>query len=132
MDAIDVRVLLDTHTVIWAIGDDPRLGKAAREILVRDAEDLAVSDITLLEVAMLAAKGRIECGVGVDAMLEMIASKVKVLTIDARIAAEAMALSLPQGDPFDRIIVATARRHRIPLVTCDRAVSESGLVEVIW
>ena len=131
MDA-RVKTLLDTHTVIWAISNDPQLGKAAREVIVRHAEELAVSDITLLEVAMLEAKGRIECIAGVTATLETIASKVSVLPINPGIAAEAMVLPLPQGDPFDRVIVATARFHKIPLVTRDQAISESGLVKTVW
>ncbi len=128
-----MKVLLDTHAVIWAIAEDRQLGRAARKRIAAGApEDLAVSDITLLEVAMLAEKGRIECETGIAATLATIASKVTILAIDPAIAAEAMKLTLPQGDPFDRVIVATARQHKLPLLTCDRAITASGLVEVIW
>lgn len=113
--------------------EDRQLGRSARKrIAAGKAEDLAVSDITLLEVAMLVEKGRIKCESSIAATLATIASKVTVLSIDPAIAAEAMKLTLPQGDPFDRVIVATARRHKLPLLTCDRAITESGLVEVIW
>ena len=126
-------VLLDTHAVIWAITDDSRLGQAARtRITAATAESLAIADITLLEVSMLAAKGRITCESSLASTLETIAAKVTVLPIDAVIAAEAMALALPQGDPFDRVIVATARRYNLPLLTRDQAITESGLVEVVW
>lgn len=126
-------VLLDTHAIIWAISDDPQLGQAARvRIAAGTAENLAVSDITLLEISMLTAKGRIEFEAGIVASLETIAGKVTVLPIDAAIAAEAMELALSQGDPFDRVIVATARRHKLPLLTCDQTIAESGLVEVVW
>jgi PIN domain nuclease of toxin-antitoxin system len=133
VEAVAVKALLDTHTVIWAISDDRHLGQAAHtRISAGTAESLAVSDVTLLEVAMLAAKGRIECEAGIVATLEVIVSKVTVLPIDAAIAVEAMELALPHGDPFDRVIVATARRHKLPLLTRDRSIVGSGLVEVVW
>jgi PIN domain nuclease of toxin-antitoxin system len=127
-----VKVLLDTHAVLWAVSGDKRLSDAAREWTERDGPSLAISDMTLLEIAMLEAKGRIACADGLEETLRTIASNVSVLPIDAVIAAEAMTLDLPQGDPFDRVIVATARRHGLPLLTRDRAIGRSGLVRVIW
>jgi PIN domain nuclease of toxin-antitoxin system len=52
--------------------------------------------------------------------------------IASEIAAMAIDLELPHGDPFDRIIVASARHHKLPLVTRDRNISASGLVRVVW
>lgn len=128
-----MKALLDTHAIIWAVNDDPQLGKAARDLIsAAGGKLLAISDITLLEMAMLAAKGRIACQAGVATTLKTITRKVAVIPIDAAIAAEAMELALPNGDPFDRIIVATARQRKLPILTRDRAITESGLVETIW
>jgi len=52
--------------------------------------------------------------------------------IASEIATLAMDLELPHGDPFDRIIVASARHHELPLLTRDRNISASGLVRVVW
>jgi PIN domain nuclease of toxin-antitoxin system len=41
-------------------------------------------------------------------------------------------LDLPQGDPFDRIIVASAIYHKLPLLTRDKNISSSGLVRTVW
>ena len=133
MEGKFVRVLLDTHTIIWALCDDPRLGEVARNYIKKgNRETLAIADITLLEISMLVAKGRIEFSFGVEKTLETIAKKTTTLPITPKIATEAMALEIPQADPFDRIIVATAIQHLIPLLTRDRAIAESGQVEVIW
>lgn len=128
-----MNVLLDTHAVIWAVMDDPQLGDAARRLIRGgDRTSLAIADMTLLEAAMLANKGRIEFPHGSERALRLIQRMVMVVPMDADIACEAMELDLPQGDPFDRVIVATARRRNLTLITRDRAIRESGLVEVVW
>lgn len=128
-----VRAVLDTHAVLWAVLNDARLGEAARSFVEREEpEALAISDMTLLEISMLAAKGRIEVEGGIDGILKEIQVRLQVLKMDAHIAAEAMRLELPQADPFDRVIVATARQHGVPVLTRDKAITRSGLVAVIW
>ena len=128
-----MNYLLDTHAVLWALEDDPRLGEGARAVVSKAEEgDLAISDISLLEISMLLHKGRIHVQEDAAQFLSSIAAAFRVLPIDPLIASDAMAVVVPQGDPFDRIILATARAHRLSLLTCDRGLSASGLVEVIW
>lgn len=55
-----------------------------------------------------------------------------VLPIVSAVAADAVALPLPHGDPFDRIILATARYHNVPLITRDAHLISSGLVATRW
>jgi PIN domain nuclease of toxin-antitoxin system len=97
-----------------------------------DEADLAISDMTLFEVAMLVHKQRVAVMGSCEAFLEEISRKFCVVPLDSRIAAEAMVLDLPQADPFDRLIVATARRYRLPLITKDVAITQSRLVPIIW
>jgi PIN domain nuclease of toxin-antitoxin system len=54
------------------------------------------------------------------------------LTITSEISSLAVDLDLPQGDPFDRIIVASAMHHELPLLTRDQNISASGLVRTVW
>ncbi len=129
----DVKYLLDTHVLIWALQDSSNLSPSARGLLSAPIlGECALSDISFLEIAMLEKKGRIRLEDPVEAVLTRAARHLSILPIDPFIANDAMSLELPQGDPFDRIIVATARRHRIPLLTRDREISESGLVEIFW
>jgi PIN domain nuclease of toxin-antitoxin system len=64
--------------------------------------------------------------------LEEIAARFRVLPLNPIVAADAVTLPLPHGDPFDRVIVATARRHSLPLLSKDRAIATSRLVPLIW
>lgn len=128
-----MRALLDTHAVIWAAEGDERLGASAGELLRSLKEGEAVlSDITLLEIAMLAKKGRIELSVSAEEYLRAIQWNYPLLTITSEIASLAVDLDLPQGDPFDRTIVASAIYHKLPLLTRDKNISASGLVRTVW
>ncbi len=128
-----MRYLLDTHAAIWTFLDAPELGSDARAVIARETRDsLAISDISLFELAMLAAKGRIEFDDGLLPALRLISRHFSLIPIDGTIAASAVNLPLPQSDPFDRIIVATAKRHELTLLTRDREISGSGLIEVVW
>lgn len=128
-----MKYLLDTHGALWAAEADPRLGSRALAELQRcTTGDAVISDITLLEIAMLAQKERIRIAVPLKRYLLEIQDNYPVVPIEAAIAAEAFSLPMPQGDPFDRIIVATARYHALPLITRDQVITRSGLADVIW
>lgn len=129
-----MRLLLDTHAVLWAAEGDERLGPEAAERLRHGKQGEAViSDVTLLEIAMLAKKGRVAFSVPLRDYLRGLQASYPVLALDADIAALAMDLDLPGADPFDRVIVATAMHHRLPLATRDRAIARAKTtVRVVW
>ena len=128
-----MRALLDTHAVIWAAEGDERLGASAGELLRSlKAGEAVLSDITLFEIAMLTKKGRIILSVPVEEYLRAIQRNYPLLTITSEIASLAVDLDLPQGDPFDRTIVASAIYHKLPLLTRDKNISASGLVRTVW
>ncbi len=131
MDA--VTHLLDTHTVLWAYDDSECLGTEARAV-IRQARprSLGVSDFTLLEVAMLVSKGRLQIDHPLEEFLGRVENDYVVLPLGAAEAASAMKLKLEQADPFDRAIVATAIGRNIPLLTKDRQITKSGSVPVLW
>jgi PIN domain nuclease of toxin-antitoxin system len=123
---------VDTHAAIWAFLDDPRLGRRARERIAESPKThLIVSDIVLLETAILHSKGRLpDCPLA--ELLARIEDNFRVIPISPEIARIAVELELPHGDPFDRVIVATAKVHDAPLLTRDRAITDSGVVEIVW
>lgn len=131
MDA--VTHLLDTHTVIWAYDDSESLGETARAV-IRQAgpRSLGVSDFTLLEIAMLVSKGRLQMDVSLEEFLERLENDYVIFPLGTREAVSATELKLEQADPFDRVIVATALRRNIPLVTKDRQITRSGSIPVVW
>lgn len=128
-----MKACLDTHAVLWSLAGDARLGSRAREIIVAAKKsDLTISDIVLLEVTMLASKGRLQLSCPPLRLLSRIAEKFRVIPISPDIAALAVSLELSHGDPFDRIIVATALVEKVPLLTRDRLIADSGQVETVW
>lgn len=128
-----MKACLDTHAVLWSLADDSQLGSKARKLISSASRtELVISDIVLLEVSYLSAKGRIKDAAGLDVLLAKIVGSFRVLPIDPAIAELALSLDLPHGDPFDRVITATAKIHKIPLLTRDRLIVDSGVVETIW
>jgi PIN domain nuclease of toxin-antitoxin system len=124
---------LDTHAAIWGAEDDGRLGTRAREALLTAAPGEAViSDITLLEIAMLAQKGRVQFEIPLPEYLRRLQVLYPPLRITPGMAARAMELSLPQGDPFDQVIVAAAAEHHLTLITRDAHITQSRLVPTLW
>jgi PIN domain nuclease of toxin-antitoxin system len=133
MEALAVKACLDTHAVIWSLMDDPRLGKKARELIASSTRDeLIVSDMTLLETSMLIAKGRLQTKHEPEFLLGKIAESFRIIPISPEIAHLAVTLKLPHGDPFDRVIAATAVHHKVPLLTRDKALKRSKAVETLW
>jgi PIN domain nuclease of toxin-antitoxin system len=125
--------LLDTHAWIWWVDQDPRLGAktiAALDGLAR-AERPVVADISLWEVAMLVERGRLELDLPLREWLDAAAHprSVRVVPVTPDIAAEVA--GLPEGfhrDPADRLIVATSRVLKLPVLTHDKRITGSRLV----
>lgn len=128
-------ILLDTHVVVWLGFEPDKLSKRAKEVIgaARLQGGLAIAGITLLELAWLAEKGRIETTLSVESFVRLCASKMTVLPITPEIAARAVSFSdsYPR-DPQDRLIGATALVEGIELVTHDKMIKKSGVIPVIW
>lgn len=129
-------ILVDTHVVAWLAFDQDRISKKARAAIDearKNADGLAISDITLLELGTLASKGRIHLDISLESFLQEIESRFVVLPISGRACARAMGLpaTYPK-DPADRVIAATALVEGLSLLTADRAIRRSRTVQTIW
>lgn len=128
--------LLDTHVVIWLAQDYQRISPAGHAAIqkARHVDDgLAISDITLLEIARLSSRGRIYLTPDVETVVSEIERLFIVFPITGNIALQAF--QLPEdypNDPVDRIIGATALIEDIPLITADREIRKSRAVPTIW
>ena len=130
------RYLLDTHVVVRWLAEPKKLSREQTRALdeaQRQGEPVAVSAMTLLEIALLFAdRSRRVRGTANDIFAELKANpifQIFPLTID--IALEVGFLGSLIRDPADRAIVATARVHRLQLLTSDQRIAESNLVSVI-
>ena len=124
--------LLDTHAWIWWVRRDARLGDAALDALDGFPPDGRpyLSDISLWEVAMLTARGRLELTSALAEWLESASHprSVRVLPISAAIATATAGFARSVlRDPADGIIVATSRVLGVPLLSHDRRILRSRL-----
>jgi len=131
-----VSVLLDTHVLLFWLGEDERLSKGqARAIRAASPDSpLLVSDISLWEIATLVNLGRIRLRRPIRDWLEAAVAPplVRRMSISPAIAAEVGELPATfHRDPADRIIVATARSAGAAGATTDARIIDSGLVDTI-
>ncbi|MCL5942710.1 MAG: type II toxin-antitoxin system VapC family toxin [Actinobacteria bacterium] len=130
-------ILLDTHAWVWWLAQPESLSEQARTAVQRGMEDggLAVSSISVWELALLVQKGRLGLSIEVSRWLERCETLpfLSFLPVDDRVALHAV--SLPptlHADPADRMIVATALIHGMSVVTKDARIHTCGLVPAIW
>ncbi len=129
-------ILCDTHVVVWLAFDHQKISATAKRAIDgarNNAEGLAISDITLLELATLAGKGRLRLKVSLESFLQEVESRFVVLPMSGRSCARAIALPATfPNDPADRIIVATALVEGLSLLTADREIRRSRVVPTVW
>jgi PIN domain nuclease of toxin-antitoxin system len=128
-------ILLDTHALAWMASEPKRLSRRAAQA-IRAAEregGLAISAITLWELASLFSNGRIQAFGTVESSIALLIQGVIVRNITPEIAS--LATQFPDSyprDPADRLIGATARAEGIKLVTRDANIAASPLLQTIW
>lgn len=115
-----MRLLLDTHVLLWWLADDPALSKQARR-LIADEPEVFVSAASAWEIAIKRALGKLEAPEDLLAALDE--DGIGRLPIEFEHAAIAGALPCHHDDPFDRMLVAQAQREGFTLLTSDARIS---------
>jgi PIN domain nuclease of toxin-antitoxin system len=128
-------ILLDTHVLVWAILARKKLSRAAESAIRREGarSGLAISAVSLLELARLIAADRIERRGTVRETIDSLTQEVVIVPLTTEIAA--LTAYLPAdfpSDPADRTIAATAQAEGIPLVTADQLIQACPLIKTIW
>ena len=129
------RLLLDTHIVARWLYEPKRLSSEQRRVLddaVRRGECVGVSAFSVIEIVLL-AEARQRLIVRLDQLFHELDTNpaIRIIPLTTDVGREMAALGDALRDPADRAIVATARVHRLRLLTADQRIIESDLVPVI-
>jgi PIN domain nuclease of toxin-antitoxin system len=129
-----VRVLLDTHVIIWALTEPQRLSATAREIIESRENELLVSAASAWEIGTKYRLGKfpqLEATVlNFEAQLDTLGTSSLPVSTSHALLAGTMAWS--HGDPFDRMLAAQAMLEAVPLVTSDSVFTRLEGVDVAW
>lgn len=122
-----MKLLLDTHLLLWAAGSPDKLSTVARLLLDDVQNELLFSAASIWEIAIKSSLGR--CDFQVDARLlrrGLLDNGYQELVVTSAHAVSIASLPLIHKDPFDRILVAQATVEGVSLLTSDELVAQYG------
>jgi PIN domain nuclease of toxin-antitoxin system len=119
-----VRLLLDTHVVLWQLSGERELSASAQEAIAA-ADDLLISVVSFAEVGIKAAVGKLE--VPADLPARIAESGVRSLGLSPAHGLAVSGLPVHHRDPFDRLIIAQAMVERLTIVTADARFRPYGI-----
>jgi PIN domain nuclease of toxin-antitoxin system len=128
-----LRLLLDTHTVIWAVEQPNKLGATAKLRLENASNELLLSAATIWEIAIKVGQSKLSLSLPYRQWMSQAISDLGATVLPITIAYADVQAGLPRhhGDPFDRLLVAQAREESATLVSNDSALDQYG-VDRIW
>lgn len=128
-----MRLLLDTHALIWWLYDDPALSAAARDAIAAADNDVAVSAASGMEVTTKFRIGKLPLAKLLAQDFEAIVAQQGFveLPITIRHAHLAGSLQIPHKDPFDRLLIAQAQAEDMVLVS-NEALFDGFAVRRLW
>lgn len=130
---MEVKALLDTHTLIWWLLDDPNLSKKARAVISQTNNQIYVSSVSAWELSIKHHSGKLpKIGNIVDKLSQYIRNeRFEILPILLEHALLAGKLPEEHKDHFDRMLVAQTRIENLKIVTTD-PIFKKYHCEIIW
>jgi PIN domain nuclease of toxin-antitoxin system len=128
-----VRLLIDTHALLWWLNDEPSLSPAARKAMAESSNVLLVSAASAWEIATKVRLGKLPTAEELAADFQgfMLREGFTILDITANHATRAGLLPGPHKDPFDRMLISQAQAESVPIITSERVFEAYG-VRRIW
>ena len=117
-----MKLLLDTHILLWSMLEPEKLRKNTAEILMNSDNELWLSPISLWEIIVLAEKGRIELNKEPRKWLKIALKQLPLreAPLNFNVAMESRYITVSHQDPADRFLAATAKVYNLTLVTADQ------------
>lgn len=128
-----MRLLLDTHIILWSAADPEKLSQDIADELENNSNELWYSPISVWEIFLLAEKGRIRLGSDIVKSVRDIFRKIplKEAVINQEVAIQSRFVQLPHEDPADRFLAATAVVYDLTLITADSRIISAKNVSVL-
>jgi PIN domain nuclease of toxin-antitoxin system len=128
-----LRLLLDTHALIWWVEDHPLLGAAARRAIKDFENEVIVSPVSAFEITTKYRLGKLPEAerLALDFDGERLKERFATLEITTRHAAMAGSMPIPHRDPFDRLLIAQALTENLTLVSNEALFDRFG-VQRLW
>jgi PIN domain nuclease of toxin-antitoxin system len=124
-----VKLLLDTHTLIWAVDDPSKLGPQAVTALQDPADDLLLSAATIWEIAIKVGLGKLSLSMPYRQWMNQAITDLGMTVLPITVDYADVQVNLPKhhGDPFDRLLVAQSQVENIHLVSADPVFDQYGI-----
>ncbi|MCC6140764.1 MAG: type II toxin-antitoxin system VapC family toxin [Nitrospira sp.] len=116
-----MKLLLDTHVLVWSVLDPGQLSEAIRNELENPANELWLSPITLWEIHLLAEKGRIVLRPDPSRWIQRVLDSIPFheAVVTHAVALKSRQIDLSHQDPADQFLAATAAIYELTLLTAD-------------
>ncbi len=119
-----MRVLLDTHIVLWVLVDSPKLSDSAREVVSDPRNECWVSSASVWEIAIKVALAKYAIGLPLTQLQTAVEEAgFETLDVTMRHASAIERIALPHADPFDRLLLAQCEVETLRLLTADSVLA---------
>ena len=120
-----MRYLLDTHVLIWLAENSSKLPYEIKELVKHPTNVIAVSSVSLWEIAIKMKLGKLDIDVTLDELLAAVEnSDFEILQIESSYLRSLSTLPFLHKDPFDRLLIATAVADGLTIITADENIQK--------
>lgn len=123
-----MRILTDTHILIWHLEGDSQLSPVRRELIATPSNEVLVSIASLWEIAIKLSRGKLAISKSINDVVSCIEQSTSLLfPIEPKHLIYVASLPFHHKDPFDRLIIAQSLTEKIPILTSDPNFAEYGV-----
>ena len=128
-----MRLLLDTHTLLWWLSENPSLPASARKLIAKKTDDVLVSAVSAWEIATKVRLGKLPIAIDLAHDFSAYLERERFVTLAVSIehGIRAGLLPGPHKDPFDRMLIAQALAENLAIVSND-VVFDGYAVKRVW